>query len=634
MTRRVAGVFGRAAEDTRPAVSGSLAPDATGELAAAGLTIAWTGPPTVTRTRTVVLAGTLRNLRQLAGELGATDAHSPETVLELAFDRWGENALAQLRGSFVLAMWDPSTNSGVLAVDQLGAGGLFLHESRGRLTFATELRTVGSVLSTRPAPAPRSVVQWLADGYLESGETLYDGVRRLEGGHLVRLEGDGWRTAAYWSPRYRPPEHLDVHEATVRLGVALARAVSDRMAVAGTTGVLLSGGLDSSTVAAVACGLDPTAGSLKAYTHVYPKHPEMDESRLVELTAAALTIPWEPLPAPAVGTLPAALEFQLAWDVPPATPMLAFTQPLLERAARDGISVMLDGEGGDELFGCSPYLVADELRRGRVRNVAALLRRLPDTDSGSSRRELLALAGEFGIKGAVPHAFHRAVRQLGGRSRYAAPWLTTQSAKLYMDARDSWAWKRRAGPRWWSYLAHLTTSWREQMGAYDFFRQRDELAGIETRHPLLDDLDLIELVLRLPPELSFDAGLTRPLERALMADVLPDEVRLRRDKSTFSQLVVEALSGPDQELVRSLLTAPDAELWGYTRQESVRELLEVPRGRRSIAWARVVWRLATTESWLRAQGDREFPAHMLERSLGAVTGGPPAPRVPRRARTS
>jgi asparagine synthase (glutamine-hydrolysing) len=260
VTRQVAGVFGRAAEDARSAVHRSLGSAAAGDLTTAGLTVAWTGQPPVTHRRTVVLAGTLRNLQPLATELGATDAPSPEHVLELALDRWGEDALPRLRGSFVLATWDPASRSGLLATDQLGVGGLFMHESGGRLCFATELRYLLGFPARRPVPAASSVVQWMADGYLEGGETLWDGVRRLEGGKLVRLAGERWEVASYWTPRYRPPEHLGADEAVALLEAVLADAVRSRMASEGTTGVLLSGGLDSSTVAAAALALDPPAG--------------------------------------------------------------------------------------------------------------------------------------------------------------------------------------------------------------------------------------------------------------------------------------------------------------------------------------------------------------------------------------
>ena len=613
MTRQFAGVFGRTAPGAHETVSRALATDARRWTASGPLEVAEIGPPTAGGAHRVLLAGGIRNSRALAAELDARDDASVDELVAAAFARWGEAALNRLRGGFALVVWNPDTHTGLLATDQLGVGALYVHESGGTLSFATELRALVRLIE-RPAPSDAAVAQWLSDGYLERGETLWSGVRRLEGGRLVRLQGERWEQSLYWSPSYREPEHVDARGACDLLRAALTTAVRDRLSPTGTTGVLLSGGLDSSTVAAFARDARPEAHAVKAYTHVYPEHPEMDESRLVALTADALGIEWEPSPVRIVGTLRPALEFQTAWDVPAATPMLAFTQPLLERAAGEGVSAVLDGEGGDELFGLSPYLVADRLRRFRIGDALALLRRLPDAGPTPSARDLAALVGELGLKGAAPHGFHRTMRRLGGRRRYAAPWLTERAAGLYVGTRDEWAWKHLEGPRWWTFLAYLLTHWREQMGAYDFMRQRDSLASLETRHPLLDDLELIELVLRLPPELAFDPELTRPLERSLTAGVLPDEIRTRRDKSTFSTLVVEAMSGPDLPLATALLRAADAELWAYVRPESVHRLLEVPRERRSIQWARLVWRLVTTESWLRAQADPAFPARLLERS--------------------
>jgi asparagine synthase (glutamine-hydrolysing) len=609
VTRQFAGVFGRTSRDAHEGLSRALGERAR-RLTAGALRVAEIGPPRTESTRTLLLSGDLRNARALAVELGLSGAASVDDVLAAAFARWGEAALGRLRGGFTLVVWDGETQTGLIATDQLGVGALYLHESAGSLSFATELRALVRLVDRRPAPAAAAVAQWLSDGYLERGETLWEGVRRLEGGRLLRLEHERWVESAYWSPTYREPERMGAEAATEQLRAALGAAVRDRLAPTGTTGVLLSGGLDSSTVAAFA--RDSRRGAVRAYTHLYPDHPEMDESSMVAMTAEALGIEWEGLPVRVVGTLPRALEFQLAWEVPAATPMLAFTQPLLERIAAGGVSVVLDGEGGDELFGLSPYLVADRLRRLRLRGALALLHRLPDAGPRPSRRELALLLGELGLKGAAPHGVHRAMRRLRGAKRYAAPWLTEPAARLYVETRDDSAWKRLPGPRWWAYLAHLVTHWREQMGAYDFMRQRDSEAGLETRHPLLDDLDLVELVLRLPPELSFDAELTRPLERALTAGVLPDEIRARPDKSTFGTLVVDAVSGPDWPLATRLLRARDAELWAYARPEPIGRLLEVPPERRSIKWARLVWRLATTESWLRAQADPGYPSRLLE----------------------
>jgi asparagine synthetase B (glutamine-hydrolysing) len=205
-----------------------------------------------------------------------------------------------------------------------------------------------------------------------------------------------------------------------------------------------------------------------------------------------------------------------------------------------------------------------------------------------------------------------------GPRRYAPHWLTPMAAVAYLEQRDKWAWKRRSGPRWWAFLADLLTTWREETGAHDFFRQRSVLAGLETRHPLSDDLDLIELVLRLPPEHAFDAHLTRPLLRAALAGKLPEQIRLRSDKSEFSALLVGALTGPDSSIVSSLLTASDAAIREYVDPGRVRLLLETSRERRNFLWAQQVWRFATTESWLRAQEDPERPIRVLRETTASV----------------
>jgi asparagine synthase (glutamine-hydrolysing) len=608
----VAGIFGRGAGAAAADIRRSLGQSATREVAAP-LALGWTGDVRAPGVRTLLLAGRVHNLDDLAADLGAKNDVEPGHVVAHAFDRWGEGALAKLRGGFVIVLWNPVSTRGLIAVDQLGVGGLFVHESGGRLSFSTELDHLVRLLARQPAPASRSVAQWLGDGYLARGDTLLEGVGRLEGGHLLRLANDRWEKVCYWAPRYVAPDQLPPSEAGAQLKAELMRSVRRRVATQGATGVLVSGGLDSSTVAALARGLDSAPTELRAYSLVYPDHPELDESALIDQVTRTLGLPSERMAIRGASALSSAFEFQLAWGLPPTTPMLAFNTSLLRRAAQDGIAVMLDGEGGDELFGCSEYLIADRLRRGDVRGAVRLAKRLPGVGHDPQTGLVWMLLREYGAKGAAPHVLHRTLRRVFGAKRYAPDWLKPAVARCYLEARDEWAWKQHAGPRWWAYLADLLTAWRERMGAHDLLRRRAALAGVESAHPLLDDLDVIELVLRLPPELGFDPELTRPLVRQAVSGLLPDEIRLRPDKIDFSPLLIEALSGRDWPLTVELLGASDAELRAYVEQSSVRRLLEVPADRRNVEWARLVARLATTESWLRSQADPEFPQRLLER---------------------
>ncbi len=576
------------------------------------LALSWTGGSRQPGARVVLLAGRLHNLPDLASELGEP-AGSAERLLALGAERWGEGIAARLRGAFALLVWDPATESGFLAVDQLGAGGLFISETTRSLVFATEVRDLLPLLPRRPAPDADELVRWVAGGYGAPGATLFEGVRRLEGGHLLRLDGRRRaRPARYWAPRYEEPAPVGRAEAAEELLSTLSGSVRACVLDAGVTGVQLSGGLDSSIVAALARGLDPPVTRLTAYSLVHPGHPEIDESTEIERVTSFLDLPGERLAVQGWSSLDVAFEYQLAWELPPASALVAFNLPLLRRAAGDGVAVLLDGEGGDELLGCSEYLLADRVRRGELRSALALTRRLPGMGESPSRGLVWAVLREFGLKGAAPHGAHRLLRGAFGAGRYTPSWLRPDTAKRYVEIHDEWSWKTLDGPHWWSYLADLLTAGRVRLGAYDLLRRRGSLAGLTNTHPLLESLDLVELVLRLPPELALDPALTRPVAREAVAGLIPEEIRLRPDKVDFSRLLIDALGGPDRALVTRLLGADDAELWAYVERAEVQPLLERPPERRTTEWARVVSRLAMTESWLRSQAEPDFPRRLLE----------------------
>jgi asparagine synthase (glutamine-hydrolysing) len=154
--------------------------------------------------------------------------------------------------------------------------------------------------------------------------------------------------------------------------------------------------------------------------------------------------------------------------------------------------------------------------------------------------------------------------------------------------------------------------------AYDHVRRRAALAGIEARHPLVD-VDVLELMFRLPPEHAYSSAHSRPLLRQALAGLLPDEVRLRRTKSNFDAVFHEGLAGPDLPALRALLGADDLRLGDYVVRDAVQGLLERPpsAGPELSKWAMRVWRLATAELWLRVQEDGDGLNRLLEPLLAA-----------------
>lgn len=609
MNRSLAAAFSPAGDEGargEEAVRRALAGEGEPEIVARGpLTLGSTGGA-VARVGGVhcVLAGSVAEIHALTLDAGAAAEAGPEHILAAAYGRWGDGLLARLRGRFALALWDIHALRGLIAVDQLGAGSLFSGQQGGTLFVASEIGQLLRMLARTPEPDRGSVARWISGRGLEPSRTLYEGVRRLAGGHAIVIDREGWSQRRYWTPVYHPPLRLDAAASADEVRAAVLAAVAERVAP-GRTGVLLSGGLDSASVAAASRAILGRQGQLRAYSLLFPRHPAMDEGPLIAALTAELGLAGKRALVYGGSMLAGGLEYLRAWGVPSVSPNLAVQLPLLRAAADDGISVLLDGQGGDELFGSEPFLLADYVRRGRLGAAASRAREIA-AGSWSSPRRAAALVREYALKGALPPVAHRLARRVRGDDHYAPTWLSPLGARL-AGRDDEWDWKRLPGPRWWAHLADQLTTARERMEAHDYLRRKLALAGVGGGHPFLDDLGLVELVLRLPPEHAFDARFDRPLLRAAVDGLVPDVVRLRAEKSFFNALFVETLAGVDRAAVEALLGSRESELGAYVRPAVVREqLLDARAEQRGGAWAWTLWRLAGAECWLRSLADPGF----------------------------
>ncbi|MEX2196014.1 MAG: asparagine synthase-related protein [Thermoleophilaceae bacterium] len=564
------------------------------------------------------LEGAVYNLPEVAAAAGADPAvTSPAALLAVAWRRL-DDVLELLRGDFTLLLWDVGAGRGLLATDQLGGRGLVWHRDGARLTFASEPRQLLRLLSRTPEPDRVAVAHWLAVSGMPGDRSLYAGVRRLRAAHLLPLGDPGAQPRRYWQPRYKRPLRASRAELAAGLRERLATAVERRLPEPGQGAVMLSGGLDSATVAGLASRAPEGAGRpRRAYSATFPRHPSVDEGALIERLCDAFGLTGSQAVVSTGSVVAGALPYLDRWGLPPVSPNLFFWQPLLRRAAGDGVRLMIDGEGGDEVFGLSPALIADRVRRGRVRSARGLVLRIPGAEGRPSRGSVRRIMREHGWKAAAPARVHRAARALRGPAAYAPDWFTPATARDFAASDDQAAWKRARGPRWWAHLVEVTTSGMGPALVYDHVRRRALMAGLEPpRHPLVD-VDVIEYVLTLPPELAYDPFLSRPLLREAMAGLLPDEVRLRPSKSTFDAVFHESLAGSDLPVVRGLLAEGQAEIGAYADLAVVRErLFERPPPKRPaplMHWALHTWRMVTAECWLRSLADPAFPARLAER---------------------
>jgi asparagine synthase (glutamine-hydrolysing) len=616
MSRWLAGVFdpGGWSDDAR--LSASLSPYEATLGGNAGLRVAYSGEPTRERGTLCLLDGQLDNAAELGRELGLGSC-TTEGLLTAGYRRWGRELPSRLRGDFVLLVWDPERREGLLARDQLGVRPCLIHRSTGRLLFACEMRHMLALLPKSPTPDPASIAHWVAVSTRPGPQTLYEGIERLQPGSALLFGRDGVQPLRYWAPRFEEPLELAQEELAERIRTSLELAVRRRLATGHGTGVLMSGGLDSSAVAAL-CAREPGAEAL-ACSATFPEHPQADESELIgelDLAFGLRGVRAEVRPG---GLLASAVESIAAWQMPLLGWGDFWTLPLMRASAAAGVTTILDGDGGDELFGVRSFLLADRLRAGHPRDCVALARRLPGAGGQPSRRELARMLGSVALGGATPHPLHGlATRSLVKRE--APPWLLRRTARALASSSDPLAWKRLRGPRWWAHAAHGVTQGIEQAGVFEHQRRRAALAGLEARHPLLD-LDLVELGLRQPPEQTLDPRFNRPLLRAAMRGLLPDSVRLRPQKARFESLIVDCLRGTDAAAVRRLLTAPDAEIGAYVDRSAMRRSLFDSEERFEadpFRWMWQVWRLVNAEYWLRS----------LAGTLASAPAGEPRPSPP------
>ncbi len=547
--RRIVGGFDPSTQLDRSRLDRALDPASFQRLTVGPLSLAYTGPAVPATNPICLLDGWLDNADAIAQELGGAAPASHEELLAAGFRRWGRGLPGRLRGDFALIIWDREREEGLIARDQLGVRPFFFRQHSGSLLFAAEIRDLLAIMPQRPGPDPAGVAHWVALSTRPGTGTLYAGVNRLAPGGALVLERGGVRSEVYWAPRYREPLRLSSAELAAQVRASLEQSMRRRIAPDAKSGVLMSGGLDSSSIAALGA-----EGGILACSATFPEHPIADEAELIGELRRSLGLSGVNVEVRPGGLLASAIEYLDAWQMPLLGWGDFWTLPLMRAAAAEGVEVMLDGDGGDELFGPHAYLLADRLRAGHPLQTLALARELPGGRGEVARREVAEVLGSFALGGALPYRIHGLARH--GRARRQLPrWLSRASALELLGSDEPHAWKRLDGPRWWAHSAYGLARGIEANGVFEHQRRRAAMAGVEARHPLLD-LDLIELSLRQAPGESFDPRFSRPLLRAAMAGLLPDPARLRPEKARFESLVIDCLTGPDRDAVRAILSAP------------------------------------------------------------------------------
>jgi asparagine synthase (glutamine-hydrolysing) len=296
--------------------------------------------------------------------------HSDTESIVHAYEEWGDACVERLRGMFAFALWDRRRRRLLLARDRVGIKPLYFTRAGGALVCASEIKALFAFPGVQRAVRIPAVVEHLTLRYVASPATLFEGIEKLEPGHVLAVDAAGSTRRRFWSVAYEPKLELDEPQALEELEARLTESVRLRLMSEVPLGALLSGGVDSSVVVAIMSRL--LQRPVQTFSVGFDAPGPYSELPFARQVATHLGTEHRDMIVGAndlLRELPALVWHQ---DEPVSEPA-AIPTFLVSQLARETVTVVLTGEGGDELFGGYPKYAADPLAR-RLSRLPAPLR--------------------------------------------------------------------------------------------------------------------------------------------------------------------------------------------------------------------------------------------------------------------
>lgn len=491
------------------------------------------GPPEQPQRYALAFNGEIYNYlelrEQLAEEFGAQFETSGDSeTIVAAYHYWGSEAISRLRGMFAFAIWDTHTRRLLLARDRFGIKPLFLATGPGGTAYSSEKKSLLELLPTLGLTDeldPRALEHYTVLQYVPEPESLHHDIRRLESGCYATCEpGEPPQVTRYFQPGFRVRPFIgDAEQRYREIAAVMEDSVAKHMRADVTVGAFLSGGIDSTAIAALAIRHNP---KLLTFTSAFEREG-YSEADVAAETAAAIgaqhfvrTVG----PAEFAAAIP-----EIIWylDDPVADPALV---PLyfVAKQAREHVKVVLSGEGSDELFG--GYTIYREplslkpfqYLPGGVRRLAGRVsERIPEGTRGKSLLHRGSLTLEQRYYGNA-RSFNDA--QLRSVLRNFRPEWTHQDVTAEIYARS----------RGWDPVARM-----QHLDLFTWLRgdilvKADKMTmanSLELRVPFLDP-EVFAVAERLPYDQKITNGTTKYALRRALAEIVPPHV-LNRPKLGF-----------------------------------------------------------------------------------------------------
>ncbi|HEY2432292.1 MAG TPA: asparagine synthase (glutamine-hydrolyzing) [Vicinamibacterales bacterium] len=551
-----------------------------------------------TQTVRVVFNGEIYNYRELRAQLESYGhrfytSSDTETIVH-AYEQWGDDVFRRLRGMFGIAIWDQSTRTLLLGRDRAGQKPLHFAERNGRLYFASEIKSLLAARAVEPRLNVEALDHYLAFLYAPRDGSMFEGIRKLPPGHLLKWRDGRIEVRRYWQISADESFAGTEADAVAALGDVLQDAVRSHLISDVPLGAFLSGGVDSSAVVGMMARATASSGRPVKTFSIGFDDPAFDELEYARLVATHFgTEHHEFVVRPDGLTI---LDDLISHFDEPFADSSAIPTWYVSEMARRHVTVVLSGDGGDELFGgYDRYLphprVAqfDRLAFPGVRAAAGLA--WPWLPHGATGKNFLRhvakdAAGRYLDSIGFFHQDERA-------SLYSAD--LRQAAVLQAENRLARHFDRFAA------LPHDSRIMRFDFETYlpeDVLTKVDRMSmahSIESRVPLLDN-EVIDFAATLPARFKISHGRRKHVLKETLKTMLPEPILSRR-KQGFGIPLGTWFRGGLTGLFADVLDAPRTRQRGYFDPAFVARLLREHLAGRDHTLR--LWQLLVFELWHR-----------------------------------
>lgn len=614
----IAGIVGLGAEDSSPVIDAMLdlqehrGPDDRGTWRAPGVHLghvrlsildtssAGHQPMALDDGRLVIVYnGEVFDYLELRTELeGRGHSFGTRTDTEVilrAYDEWGEECSRRFNGMWAFVIYDRDRRKLFFSRDRFGIKPLYFANTGSSLVFASEIKALLAADASLSRVDDGYVARFLRTSRCDDDtRTFFRDVKQLLPAHSMSIDlaksVEAGAQTPYWTFDLESAKAaLDGVDLAGRMRELLSDSVRLRLRSDVPVGMCLSGGLDSSSIVALAtAALD---GPVSTFSALYPQEA-FDESRFARAVAERFGSRHHEV-WPEHGNLVETMS-RLCWhqDQPTAGPGL-YSQWHVMSIAHGGVKVLLDGQGGDELLGgyhsyypvYAQSLVSAFLRNPFARPLGDVVRGLRAAGGPSLMRPI--------VLDRMPEGLKRAYLAVAGGER--GPELAPEYLELWDHRAEPEP--TRGFPDRLSQGLHDAV-FRDSLPALLRYEDRNSMAfSIEARPPFLDHR-LVEFALALPFDERIDGEWTKAVLRKAMDGILPDEVTWRRDKMGYPTPFSDWIRGDFREDAAAVIFSEEFARRGIFRPDAVRRMWEEHQaGHADRSWN--VWRWISLELWFR-----------------------------------